>query len=250
MTVLRNDPPRARAARTAGRPHEFLPLDVVLDEAEIVTLHVPLTNEGPDPTHHLADVSFFERVNEGTWVLNTSRGAVVDGDALRDARLRGPVEAAVLDVWENEPAPDPSLVKAVDVATPHIAGYAYDGKVRGTAMLYEALCEHLEVEPTWAGTDAIERLSKDELDCHPPDPRLSEIDWLSHLARQGYDLQTDDRALRAVINQGGDAYAEAFTRLRRDYRRRRELQQHHIAELSVPFHHRKGVDAGLMMQLR
>lgn len=248
LTVLRNDPPRARAAERAGHPHEFLPLDTVLDEAEIVTLHVPLTTEGRDPTHHLADASFFGRLNEGAWVLNTSRGAVVDGDALRDARLHGPVAAAVLDVWENEPTPDPPLVDAVDVATPHIAGYAYDGKVRGTAMLYEALCEHLGVEPTWAGPAAIEPLSKDEVDCHPPDPRLSDVDWLYHLARQAYDLQADDAALRAVMDREIEAHADAFARLRSEYRRRRELQQHPVPEPSVPSRHRRAVQGGLTMQ--
>jgi erythronate-4-phosphate dehydrogenase len=250
MTVLRNDPPRARAAERAGRPHEFLPLDTVLGEAEIVTLHVPLTTEGVDRTHHLADASFLERVNEGTWVLNTSRGAVVDGEALRGARLHGPVAAAVLDVWENEPTPDPALVDAVDGATPHIAGYAYDGKVRGTAMLYQALCEHLGIEPTWSGPDAIELLSKDELDCQPPDPRLSDVNWLSHLARQAYDLRADDTALRAVMDREAEARADAFTCLRRNYRRRRELQQHHVPRTAVPSAHRRAVEAGLTMQLR
>lgn len=250
MTVLRNDPPLARAAEAAGRPHEFLPLDTVLSEAEIVTLHVPLTTEGPDPTHHLADSAFFERMNEGAWMLNTSRGSVVDGGALRDARLHGPVAAAVLDVWENEPGPDPSLVNAVDVATPHIAGYAYDGKVRGTAMLYEALCEHLGVERTWTGPAAIEPLSKDELDCHSPDPRLSDVDWLYHLARQAYDLQADDTALRAVMDRETEARADAFARLRSNYRRRRELQQHRVPRTAVPSAHRRAVEAGLTMQLR
>lgn len=250
LTVLRNDPPRARAAEEAGRPHEFLPLAPVLNEAEIVTLHVPLTAEGPNPTHRLADASFFEQVNEGAWVLNTSRGAVVDGEALYHARLHGPVAAAVLDVWENEPTPDSTLVDAVDVATPHIAGYAYDGKVRGTAMLYKALCEHLGIEPTWKGPAAIEASSKDELDCQPPDPRLSGVDWLYHLARQAYDLQADDAALRAVMDQETDARADAFARLRSDYRRRRELQQHHVPQFPVPSHHRRTVETGLTMQLR
>lgn len=250
MTVLRNDPPRAREAEAAGRSHEFLPLDRVLDEAEIVTLHVPLTPDGPHPTRSLVDATFFERMNEGAWVLNTSRGKVLDGDALRDARLHGPVAAAVLDVWENEPIPDPALVDAVDVATPHIAGYAYDGKVRGTAMLYQALCKHLGVEPSWEGPAAISPLSKDELDCHPPDPRLSDVQWLWHLARQAYDLPADDTALRRSMDRGAEARADAFTRLRTNYRRRRELQQHYVPKTAVPSAYQGSVEAGLTMTLR
>ncbi|PSQ80792.1 MAG: erythronate-4-phosphate dehydrogenase [Bacteroidetes bacterium QS_1_63_11] len=250
MTVLRNDPPRARAAEAAGRTHTFLPLDAVLEEAEVVTLHVPLKTEGPDPTHHLADAAFLERMNEGAWMLNTSRGLVVDGEALRGARVHGPVAAAVLDVWEHEPIPDPTLVDAVDLATPHVAGYAYDGKVRGTAMLYEALCEHLGGTAAWEGPAAIEPISKDELHCSPPDPRLPDAEWLYQLARQGYDLQTDDAALRAVMDQAAEDRAEAFSGLRSDYRRRRKLQQHHVHRTAVPSAHRRAVEAGLTMQLR
>lgn len=250
MTVLRNDPPRARAEHEAHRSHDFLPLDAVLREADVMTLHVPLTTESPNPTHRLADARFFEQMNEGAWFLNTSRGAVVDGEALCEARRGGPVGAAVLDVWENEPTPDPALVETVDVATPHIAGYAYDGKVRGTKMLYDALCEQLGVEPTWAGPSAIEPQSEDELDCSAPDPRLPDVEWLYHLARQGYDLQADEAALRAVMREGAEGRADAFARLRGDYRRRRELQQHHVPQAAVPTEFRQAVEMGLMLNLR
>lgn len=249
MTVLRNDPPRARAAEEEGRPHAFVSLDTVLAEADVVTLHVPLTTDGPDPTHHLVDAAFLERLNDGAWLLNTSRGPVVDGGALRTARTQGPLGAAVLDVWENEPVPDPALLRAVDVATPHIAGYAYDGKVRGTAMLYEALCEQLGAEPIWEGTEALRPSSKDALQCTPPDPRLPTVDWLSNLARQAYDLRVDDAALRALADRRPEARANGFTQLRTDYRRRRELQRHTVPRTAVPSAYLHAVEEGLTMQL-
>ncbi len=249
MTVLPNDPPRARAAEAEGRAHPFVPLDTMLDEADIVTLHVPLTTDGPDPTHHLVDAAFLGRLTGGAWLLNTSRGPVVDGDALRRARTQGGVSAAALDVWENEPVPDPALLEVVDVATPHVAGYAYDGKVRGTKMLYDALCEHLGVEPTWGGTAALRPTSKDELQCTPPDPRLPTTEWLDHLARQAYDLRADDAALRAILSDSPEARADAFTRLRNDYRRRRELQKHSLPRTAVSSAHVRAVDEGLTIQL-
>lgn len=249
MEVLLNDPPLARAAAAEGRPHDYVPLDRVLDEADVVTLHVPLTEEGPDPTHHLVDAEVLDQLSEGAWLLNTSRGPVVDGEALREARAHGPVGAAVLDVWEEEPTPDPALLKAVDVATPHIAGYAYDGKVRGTAMLYEALCGHLGVEPNWMGTETIQPAAKDALQCTPPDPRLPETEWLFHLARQAYDLQTDDKALRAIRNRPPDERGTAFAKLRRTYRRRREMQQHKVPRAAVPSAYRAAVEKGLTIRL-
>jgi len=249
LDVLKNDPPRARTAEKQGRLHDFVPLDAVLDAADIVTLHVPLKETGPDPTHHLVDATFLERLQTGAWLLNTSRGPVVDGDALLAARTRGGVDAAVLDVWEHEPAPRPALIDAVDLATPHIAGYAYDGKVRGTAMLYEALCDELGVAPIWEGTDTIQPGSADTLRCTPPDPRLPATAWRHHLAQQAYDLRADDAALCALTDREADARGEAFGTLRGTYRRRREMQQHSVPETAVPPAHRRAVAQGLTVQL-
>jgi len=250
LTVLQHDPPRARAAEANGRPHDFRPLTPVLQASDIVTLHVPLTTDGPDPTHHLVDAAFLDRLRDGAWLLNTSRGRVVNGDALLAARRRGDVAAMGLDVWEHEPSPALPLVQAADVATPHIAGYAYDGKVRGTDMLYRALCEQLGVEPTWTGTATLRPAAKDALQCTPPDPRLPATEWRHHLACQAYDLQTDDTALRAIPARPGEARAKAFQQLRRTYRRRRELQQHTVSHAAVPDAHRQAVETGLTIQRR
>ena len=249
MEVLRNDPPRARAADADGTGHGFVPLDTVLGAADVVTLHVPLKASGPDPTHHLVDAAFLDRLGDGAWLLNTSRGAVVDGDALLAARRRGDVAAAVLDVWENEPSPDPALIEAVDLATPHIAGYAYDGKVRGTEMLYEALCDALGGEARWAGTDAIRPASADALRGRAPAPRLSATEWRFELARQAYDPAVDDASLRDLVKLGPDARGEAFAHLRAGYRRRREMQQHTVPGTAVPAEHEQAVTEGLKMKL-
>jgi erythronate-4-phosphate dehydrogenase len=249
MEVLRNDPPRARAADAGGTAHSFMSLDTVLGAADVVTLHVPLKESGPDPTRHLVDAAFLDRLSDGAWLLNTSRGAVVDGGALLAARRRGDVAAAVLDVWENEPSPDPALIEAVDLATPHIAGYAYDGKVRGTEMLYEALCEALGAEARWAGTDAIRPASADALRCRAPDPRLSPTEWRFELARQAYDPAVDDASLRDLADLGPDARGKAFAQLRAGYRRRREMQQHTVPATAVPAEHEQAVTEGLAMQL-
>lgn len=248
MDVLRNDPPRARAAEAEEKGHAFVSLDTVLGAADVVTLHVPLKASGPDPTHHLVDAAFLDRLRDGAWVLNTSRGAVVDGDALLAARRRGDVAAAVLDVWENEPSPDPALIEAVDLATPHVAGYAYDGKVRGTEMLYEALCDALGAEAQWTGTDATRPASADALRCRAPDPRLSVSEWRFELARQAYDPMVDDASLRNLVELESGVRGEAFAQLRGGYRRRREMQQHTVPRAAVPAAHERAVTEGLKIQ--
>lgn len=249
MTVLCNDPPRVEAADARGETHDFVDLDTLLTRADILTLHVPLTTGGLHPTHHLIDADMLARLKDGSWLLNTSRGPVVDGTALREALERGPLDGAVLDVWEGEPSPDPLLVQAVDVATPHIAGYAYDGKVRGTAMLYDALCDFLGVTPTWDPSEALQPTSQDELRLRPPDPRLPVTDWLCALARQGYDIRTDDTHLRALFDGLASDGDVDFSPLRKDYRRRRELQQHTVRETLVPQAYRRATEQGLCMQL-
>jgi erythronate-4-phosphate dehydrogenase len=184
------------------------------------------------------------------WLINTSRGPVVDNDALLAAVEDGRVGAAALDVWEGEPAPDPALVRAVDVATPHIAGYAYDGKVRGTTMLHEALCDVLGVEPSWNPATVLQSGDPDGLRCHPPDPRLPRTDWLHHLVRQAYDLAADDGRMRGYLNRSEDERGNYFSHLRKTYPRRREMQQQSVPRTGLPDAHVEAVETGLTIQVR
>ncbi len=103
---------------------------------DAVTAHVPLTFEGPHKTHHMVSTRDFARAN---WriLIQASRGGVVDEAALKAWIRAG--GTAVVDVWENEPAPDPELVSLAALATPHIAGYSVEAKFRATAMCLSAL---------------------------------------------------------------------------------------------------------------
>ena len=116
--VLLNDPPRA--AREGSKA--FVSLDELLQKANIVTLHVPLD----DTTRAMAGEDFFEKMLPGTIFINASRGEVVDEHALLHYRPK--LGALVLDTWCNEPSPDSKLIEICDIATPHIAGYSYQGK--------------------------------------------------------------------------------------------------------------------------
>lgn len=132
MRVLECDPP-------LGRPG-FVPLADIERLADIITFHVPLTLDGPYATRHLADEAFFGRLERHPFVVNTSRGAVVDNDALLRAIDRGAVRQAVIDTWEHEPAISLPLLNKVYIGTPHIAGYSADGKVNADNMVMGELC--------------------------------------------------------------------------------------------------------------
>lgn len=233
-SVLCNDPPRVDAGETAPLDTEFVDIDVLYEAADVLTLHVPLTTEGPYPTHHLFDREALGKLQPGTWLLNTSRGAVVDNDALRAALQEDRIGGAVLDVWENEPEPDEALIQAVDLATPHVAGYAFDGKIRATKMLYDAFCDYLGVPVQWTGESVLQPRSPDELQCHPPDPRLSRTDWLLSLARQAYDVRADDRRMRQLLQRKPRDRGPYFAHLRATYPRRREFQRQTVRRAGVP----------------
>src|SRR5205823_1110593 len=95
---------------------------------------------GPDRTVRLFDAERLGRCRRGAWLVNSSRGPVVDGAALVEAKRTGQIGAAILDVFDGEPAPAPALIAAADIATPHIAGHSLDGKTAGTRLVYEAAC--------------------------------------------------------------------------------------------------------------
>jgi erythronate-4-phosphate dehydrogenase len=104
-------------------------------EADVVSLHVPLTRDGPCPTWQMINHSTLSRMRPGALLINAARGDVVDGAALLHAQTTGHLSTA-LDVWPNEPAIDPALLAASTVASPHVAGYSVEGKLRGTQMIY------------------------------------------------------------------------------------------------------------------
>ena len=126
---------------------ELVSLDTIRREADVVTFHVPLTSDGEHPTMHLADRSFLMGLcREGVTVVNTSRGGIVDENALLEAMDKGIVRHAIIDTWENEPDINPKLLDKAYITTPHIAGYSADGKVTADNMVLDALCDFFGIK--------------------------------------------------------------------------------------------------------
>lgn len=239
MRVLQNDPPRRKAENNPV----FLPLEQVLAEADILTLHVPLTKTGPYPTWHLADQRFFEQLKPGVVWLNAARGAAMDSDAFLQARANGKVAGAVLDTWEGEPAFRTDVLAKADIATPHIAGHSFEGKVMGTVMVYHALCRFLDIKPTWTSNGQL----PPEGQLPPPlvpeirldlpaalrpamqaSPAGSDEAALWQIVRAVYDIEADDQRLRAGALADPKTRGEHFEQLRKNYPIRREFRFTHV----------------------
>jgi len=120
----------------------FVSLDEIERRCDVITFHVPLTREGQYATWHMADEDFFHRLPRVPYIINTSRGEVVDNQALLQALQDGRVRDAIIDVWEHEPHPDAALLDKVFIGTPHIAGYSADGKTNADNMVIDAICQH------------------------------------------------------------------------------------------------------------
>ncbi len=124
-----------------GNP-DFVPMSVIEQDADVITFHVPLTRQGTYATWHMADDSFFHRLRKAPYIINTSRGEVVDNIALLTAIQESRVRDAIIDVWEGEPLLNEELLRRVFIGTPHIAGYSADGKANADNMVIDALCQH------------------------------------------------------------------------------------------------------------
>jgi erythronate-4-phosphate dehydrogenase len=214
MKVLLNDPPRARKEGLSG----FVSVQELLAESDIITLHVPLNRIGDDMTYHLINEAALGIIKPGSWLINSSRGEVVDGCSLKSALSRGRLAGTVLDVWENEPALDPQLLDMVTIATPHIAGYSVDGKKNGTVQVVHSLGTYfglplMDWEPAGipGPADPVIRLN-----CR--DHALEKLFCQAML--HTYDVLEDDFQLRA--NPGN------FEKFRGNYPLRREFPAYKI----------------------
>ncbi|MBW7908772.1 MAG: 4-phosphoerythronate dehydrogenase [Kiritimatiellae bacterium] len=216
LRVLLNDPPRERAEPNL----DWKSLDTILKESDIVTLHVPLTDGGPCPTRAMVDCRFLANLKPGAIFINASRGEVVDEESLLLSLERHYIGPAALDVFAHEPDVSPQTAARAAIATPHIAGYSYEGRLRGTEMCYQAACRFLEAEPQWTPPPL------------PPDParvisytapRSSPIEALAHIVGAAYSIADDDRALRTGLTPDESARRRHFQQLRAHYPDRHEF---------------------------
>ena len=217
MRVLRNDPPLSAVSADP----DFMPLDELLPQSDIVTLHVPLVTHKPWPTDRMADYIFFEHLKPGAIFINAARGSVCDYDALLAARMNGAVSRIVLDVWSPEPSFRADVLKHADLASPHIAGHSYEGKLNGTVACYNQLCNFFEIPKTWnvAASLPNPEIPEITIDCSGH----SDEEVLHDIITRVYDIETDNRLIHEAAVHCEIDRARKFDALRKNYRVRREF---------------------------
>lgn len=202
FNVLRCDPPRASVEGEEG----FCSLEYLLANSQIVTLHVPLD----DSTRKMADENFFLHMQPGTIFINAARGEIMDEAALKEAYPK--LGAAIIDTWNNEPDVDEDMIELVDVATPHIAGYSYQGKQNGTAMSVRAVARHFGI------CELYDFYPENDIPDHEPvlldlhDKKQGEV---AAVFQYNYPIFTDDFRFRMEPHN--------FEKMRSHYEYRREI---------------------------
>ena len=209
MKVLMCDPPRARREGSAV----FTDIDTLTARSDIITLHVPLQKEGEDATWHLFDAQRIGSMRSDQILINSSRGGVVDNEALRAALEAKALRGAVLDVWENEPSIDTALMNLLDYSTPHIAGYSADGKANGTAESVRTVAEALGLPLKGWSVDGIPAPAQG-LEMVLDASGKSRQEVLTEAILWTYDIEEDSMMLQSS--------PETFEKQRGDYPIRRE----------------------------
>lgn len=214
MKTFLNDPPKANTY------HSFLSLQDALAGADFVSLHVPLTYGGDWPTHGLVNETFLGYMKNGATLINASRGKTLVEDALLKHSER--LAPYVLDVWPSEPIISDDLLQRCLFATPHIAGYSFDGKCRGTELIYQAATSFFFQQEVWKKKEVYESIEREVIN-------FKKCGSIESVLKTAYDIQRDSTQLIEGVKGCSDSEREdLFRSLRREYPRRLEYKHYTV----------------------
>ncbi|WP_443640042.1 4-phosphoerythronate dehydrogenase [Candidatus Njordibacter sp. Uisw_039] len=206
FNLLQCDPPKVDAG------HEgYVELDELLGRCQIVCLHTPLTKTGGHATENLLNQTRVKNLAKGTVLISAGRGEVVDQQALLERQQKHNDLHLFMDVWHQEPDIDKRLFDYCHCVTPHIAGHSLEGKMRGTSMIYQSLCEHFGLPASLRVEDLIPQPDLARLQINPA---ATAQEVIAAACSSVYPLMEDNARMR----QSND-----FDLLRKNYPVRREF---------------------------
>ena len=213
--------------RTPEDNVDLTSLEEVLS-CDIISMHTPLTKTGRHPSFHLIDLPELRKLKQGAVLLNCGRGPVINNAGLLQFLNERQDVRVVLDVWEPEPGISLDLLDKVALGSPHIAGYSYDGKLKGTEMIYQALCKHLQRNADLSLSQLVSPLVNNELSLIESDSVWQKIKLL---IPQIYSIAEDDKRLRELARRARESdenFGAGFDALRKNYPKRREFHNYKI----------------------
>ncbi len=244
--VLANDPPRAReAAEKDGRSH-FVSLKTLLEQSDIVSLHVPWLDDGPDATENLIGESELEWMKKGAWILNTSRGGVVNESLLIDSIREGKLGASAVDVWKGEPRPNQKLQELVDICSPHIAGYSRDAKRNCIQTIADRVASYFSTPGSEADREASIPI---RLKMPETDPRTNPETFIHRIVEQMYRIEDDVVRMRSLPVHDSRARETAFRRQRWEYPPRHTFGRYQLPSSGLTDEWKVRLEEGLQIEL-
>ena len=214
MNVLLNDP-----IKEDNGYYTFEKLETILPKADYVSIHVPLTYDGNWPTYGMINSNFLSLMPDNSVLINASRGKTNVELALLDHSKR--LGSYILDVWPMEPNISTELHNCCQIATPHIAGYSFDGKCRGTEMIYNSACNYFFKPIEWSINDIMKSIDDVSIN-------YNEYNSFNKILNKAYNIIEDDQKMREIIGESQDTQKEIFSSLRKNYQRRLEFSHFKI----------------------
>jgi erythronate-4-phosphate dehydrogenase len=213
------DPPLQRGGR-AGNWRDLADLRA----ADVLSLHVPLTNAGPHATRGMIGAQFLSGLPENAVLVNAARGGIVDEQALLRFLVERRAAACIVDTWAGEPDISVELLRRTDIGTPHIAGYSQDARLRAAATVARAARDYLgiDTEPAETGLPAPQageiRIA----------PGAGGLDAVRTAVLACYDVRNDAARLRRMLELDPVGRAAFFADLRNNYPVRREFRAYAV----------------------
>ena len=200
--VLIEDPPKSNVES----PSHFTDLDYLLENSDIVSLHLPLNER----TKGMCNSQFFNKMKFGSFFINAASGAlVVDEDLIEASPKLGPI---IIDCWNNEPDINRELLDLTDIATPHIAGYSFQGKQNGTRCVVRSMARFFGINELY---DFFPKPDIEGMESIRVDIMGKTQGQIASIFQYNYPIFTDDFLFRMA--------PENFTELRLKYKYRREF---------------------------
>lgn len=204
--------------------------------SDVICMHTPHTDSGPHPSVHLLNQERLDQLGDSCVLINAGRGPSIDNKALKKILEARTDLKVALDVWEPEPNLDVELMDRIQLASPHIAGYSFDGKVEGTAMIYRALCEAFQIAAIHQVRNHLRGDKSNRTELNLIDVEGDLFDAVNHAISTAYDVCSDDRRTREALGDqacrdSGAELSGRFDQLRKSYPKRREFHCFHISAL-------------------